>query len=88
MFDFIFSELPHYIAKAVEFIVWGVLVGYILRKWVGEMLIKLGKKLAAKNERNMAIWQHYMNRVDGRGHDHGSVLDCHEGKCKVFTQYA
>ena len=87
MADFI-SELPHYIQKVLEFIVWGVLVGYILRKWVGDMLIKLGKKLAAKNERNMAIWQHYMNRVDGHGHDSNSVLDCHDGKCKVFTQYA
>lgn len=71
-----------------KFLIFSVGVGYILRKWVGDQIIKFGKWWAAKNERNTAIWLHYQHQALYEGHQSESVLDCHQDKCRVFTTYA
>lgn len=60
-------------------------IGYLARKWIAEKIMKLWVN---KSERTIAIWQHYLARVQGESHQHDDVLDCHDNRCRVFTTYA
>ena len=77
------------VAKEVgEFLVYGVGVSYLGKRFIGDLMLKEGKKLISKSERNGAIWSHYQAQADGKGHTADSPLDCNEGKCRVFHQPA
>lgn len=84
MFEFITDNF----SKVFDFIFWGVLIGYVGKKWVGDKLMKLFEDWSKKTDRTKAIWSHYMKRVDGQGHESESVLDCGEDGCKTFRSYA
>lgn len=73
-----------FIEETVKFLVFGVGLGYIARKFVGEYLIRVGRRYMLKSERNLAIVAHYKHQSEGKGHSSASVLDCSEGKCQVF----
>jgi hypothetical protein len=70
--------------EALNFIVYGVFIGYFARKFVAEWLLREGKKIITKTERNTAIWTHYQRQAIGKGHEPASVLDCSQEKCRVF----
>jgi hypothetical protein len=63
--------------------VWGTLI-YAAKKVLANGVIWLGKEAVMRTERDHAIWDHYVKS----DHSSESVLDCHEGGCKVFTSYA
>ena len=69
--------------KANEVFVVGVAV-YIVRGWMANLVMKQGKRLLVKTERDRAIVGHYSAQAVGKGHESASVLDCGEGKCRVF----
>ncbi len=84
MFEYLFDNF----SKIFDFLFWGVIVGYVLKRYIGDKLMKLFEDWSKKTDRTKAIWQHYMKRVDGHGHTAESVLDCHEDGCKTFRSYA
>lgn len=83
-----FEWLTENFSKIFDFVFWGVLVGYVLKRYIGDKLMELFKHLSERTERTRAIWQHYMNQVDGHGHESESVLDCNDDGCKTFRSYA
>lgn len=91
MFDLLtslFEYMNTHFSKIFDFLFWGVLIGYIGKRWVGDKLMEVFKRLSERTERTRAIWQHYMKRVDGHGHEAESVLDCPDEGCKTFRSYA
>lgn len=77
-----------FLAEVGKFLIFSVGVGYILRKWVGDQLLKLFNVWANKTERGIAISMHYKHQFDGEGHGSKDVLDCHQDRCRIFNTYA
>lgn len=74
MIHFLYATLKF----VFDFLIVGIIFKLIVGHWIAERIIKW---FTSKNERNLAIWQHFVNRSYGRGHESHYVLDCSEGKC-------
>lgn len=64
----------------VQWLVIGVGVNYILRKWVGDQLYTL----MTKSDRRVTIWEHYIQRAKGEGNHAEEVQDCQSHKCAIL----
>jgi len=69
--------------ETVKFLVFGVGVGYLLKKWVGDQIVKHWNRWKSSTPRKMAIWEHYHQK-----HATEDVLDCDHERCTVFKTYA
>lgn len=68
----------------LNFVIFGVVVKYVIAKWLAEKIMAGSKAWFAASDRNWAIWEHYQNRALGDGHNADSVLDCRQDKCVAF----
>lgn len=65
----------------------GIIVGFAgwsLRMRAYNLVDRRIKAYVNRNERSIAIWQHYQNQGLGHGHSAQSVFECGEEKCRVF----
>lgn len=67
-----------------SFILFKVIVNIIIGHWIAEKILAWFKRWVAQTERGTAIWIHYLDRAEGKGHNSNSVMDCYEGKCMLF----
>lgn len=70
--------------NTAEFLVYGVGIGYLGKRYIGDMILKEGRKILIKTERDSAIVNHYMKQAKGQGHEAATPLDCGQEKCQVF----
>lgn len=68
----------NFLYETIKFIVVAVVFKLIILHWFAE---RITKWFASRNTRNMTIWQHFVKRSYGKGHDHKSVLECYEESC-------
>jgi hypothetical protein len=74
-----------FLKSLFDFVVLTVVVKIIIGHWVAERITEYSKKLFHSSERNFAIWLHYQQQAEGRGHFAQSVLHCNEDKCSIFS---
>jgi len=68
----------HFIYETMKFIVVAVVFKLIILHWFAE---RLTTWFVSRNVRNLTIWQHFVKRSYGQGHNFRRVLDCYEEKC-------
>ena len=64
----IISTVFHYGEELFKFLVFGVGLGYIGRKVIADYMIKKGKLMINKSQRNSLVYHHTYNQELGNGH--------------------
>jgi len=76
----------HYLKSLFDFIFLSVIVKIIIGHWLAERIEDWGRNFVSKNERYLAIFNHYQLNAAGAGHAAKDVLNCVEGRCAIFHQ--
>lgn len=51
----------------------------IMKDGILHAIVSTGKRLASRDERKLAIFDHY------KTHGHSSIVECHDGRCAIFS---
>ena len=82
----IISTVFHYGEELFKFLVFGVGLGYIGRKVIADYLVKKGKLMINKSQRNSLVYHHTYNQELGNGHTAPSPFDCTDGNCGKYNR--
>lgn len=77
------DDLPELARAVFDFIIYGVIVKYVIAKWLARLFTKYFKKYIVQTARERAIWTHYIEHAVKHGHRPKSPLKCEDGACKL-----
>lgn len=71
------------VKAAFEFILYGVIIKYVIAKWLAGMFVRYFKKYIVQTARERAIWTHYIEHSLKHGHKKRSPVKCQDGACTL-----